>query len=59
MANRKRLKKHKQSGMNRRSYWGKKPMSEEQKEARKKTSAIDRARTKADLDKTRTKKLVK
>jgi hypothetical protein len=51
MANRKRLRKHKQYGMNRRAISGKKPMSAERKEAQKKASAIDRARTKADLDK--------
>jgi hypothetical protein len=51
MANRKRLKKHKQSGMNRRAISGKKPMSAETKEARKKNSEIDRARTKATLTK--------
>lgn len=51
MANRKRLKKHKQSGMNRRAISGKKPMSTEQKESQKKKSEIDRARTKAVLDK--------
>jgi hypothetical protein len=51
MANRKRLKKHKQSGMNRRAISGKKPMSRETKAARKETSAADRARTKAVLDK--------
>jgi len=59
MANRKRLKKHKQSGMNRRAISGKRPMSKETKVARKETSAADRARTKADLDKTRAKKLAK
>ncbi|MCX6750491.1 MAG: hypothetical protein NTZ83_03465 [Candidatus Pacearchaeota archaeon] len=48
---RKRLKHHKQSGMNRRAISGKKPMSAETKEDRKKSSAIDRARTKATLAK--------
>ncbi len=47
----KRLKRHKQSGMNRRRISGKRPMSDETKADRKRTSAIDRARTKADLNK--------
>lgn len=47
----KRLKRHKQSAMNRRRISGKKPMSAERKADRKKASAIDRARTKAVLDK--------
>jgi hypothetical protein len=51
MGNKKRLKKHKQSGMNRRAISGKRPMSKEQKKDQKKTSAIDRARTKATLTK--------
>jgi hypothetical protein len=51
MGNRKRLKKHKQSAMNRRLASGKKPMSAENKEAQKKKSEIDRARTKATLAK--------
>jgi hypothetical protein len=51
MGNRKRLRKHKQYAMNRRAVSGKKPMSAETKADRKKASAIDRARTKADLDK--------
>jgi len=55
----KRLKRHKQSEMNRRAISGKKPMSDKQKEAQKKESAIDRARTKADLDKTLAKKAAK
>ena len=38
-------------GMNRRSYWGKKPMSKETKADRKKKSEEDRIRTKADLNK--------
>lgn len=37
--------------MNRRSKGNKKPMSKETKEARKIKSEIDRARTKADLEK--------
>lgn len=45
--------------MERRSNLNKKPMSAEQKEVRKKNSAIDRARTKADLDETRAKMLNK
>jgi len=47
----KRLKRNKQRAMERRKGSGKKPISSEQKEAQKKDSAIDRARTKADLDK--------
>jgi hypothetical protein len=42
--------------MNRRRVSGKKPMSKETKADRKKKSEIDRARTKADLDKKRAKK---
>ena len=37
--------------MEKRNSLNKKPISAEQKEARKKSSAVDRARTKADLDK--------
>lgn len=48
---RKRLRDHKQSGMNRRKISGKKPMSAERKKDRKKTSEIDRAATKAALNK--------
>jgi hypothetical protein len=51
----KRLRRHKQYSMNRRRISGKKPMCEETKKARKETSAIDRARTKADLDKKKSK----
>ena len=51
----KRLKRNKQRAMERRSNLNKKPMSAEQKEVRKKNSAIDRARTKAVLDKIRNK----
>ena len=51
MGNRKRLRKHKQYAMNRRLASGKKPMSAETKEARKRNSEIDRARTKAALAK--------
>jgi hypothetical protein len=51
MGNRKRLKKHKQSAMNRRRISGKKPMSEATKASRKAISEADRIRTKADLDK--------
>ncbi|MCK5624797.1 hypothetical protein KAI04_03065 [Candidatus Pacearchaeota archaeon] len=47
----KRLKKNKKRGMEKRNNLGKKPLSPEQKEAQKKRSAVDRARTKADLDK--------
>jgi hypothetical protein len=47
----KRLRKHKQRAMNKRLASGKKPMSAETKEDRKKSSAIDRARTKATLAK--------
>lgn len=47
----KRLKRNTQRGMNRRKKLSKKPISSEQKEAQKKSSAMDRARTKADLDK--------
>lgn len=53
---RKRLRKHKQYAMNRRMISGKRSMSAETKEARKKISEIDRARTKADLDKKMSKK---
>ena len=42
--------------MNRRAISGRKPMSAETKADRKKKSAIDRARTKADLDKRLSKK---
>jgi hypothetical protein len=59
MANRKRLKKHKQSGMNRRAISGKRPMSEERKADRKKASAIDRAATKVAQDKLTAKKASK
>jgi hypothetical protein len=51
MGNSRRLRGHKQMSMNRRSRWGKRPMSNETKEARKKTSEADRARTKANLAK--------
>ncbi len=47
----KRLKKNKQRAMNRRKISCKKPMPAEQKEAQKKSSAIDRARTKTVLNK--------
>lgn len=43
-------------GMNRRSKGNRRPMSEETKADRKIASAIDRARTKADLEKKRAKK---
>lgn len=56
---RKRLKHHKQSAMNRRRISAKRPMSEERKADRKKASAIDRARTKAALDKRLDKKEAK
>jgi hypothetical protein len=55
----KRLRKHKQFAMNRRRMSGKRPMSEETKKARKEKSVIDRARTKADLEKRKSKKLIK
>lgn len=48
---RKRLRRHKQYAMNRRRNSGKRPMSEETKADRKKTSEADRARTKADVEK--------
>lgn len=51
----KRLKKNKKRGMEKRNSLNKKPMSAEQKEAQKKNSEIDRARTKAVLDKTKKK----
>jgi len=47
----KRLKRNTQRAMERRKNSGKKPISSEQKDAQKKSSEIDRARTKADLDK--------
>lgn len=47
----KRFKKNKQRGMEKRNISGKKPISSKQKKAQKESSAIDRARTKADLDK--------
>jgi hypothetical protein len=47
----KRLRRHKQFAMNRRRISGKKPMSKETKADRKQRSAIDRERTKADLEK--------
>jgi len=47
----KRLKKNKQRGMERRKTSHRKPISSEQKETQKKSSIIDRARTKAVLDK--------
>jgi len=50
---RKRLKRNKQRGMERHN--SSKTMSAEQKETQKKNSAIDRARTKAALDKTKKK----
>ncbi len=49
----KRFKRNKQRGMERRK--SSKPLSTEQKEVQKKNSAIDRARTKAVLDKTKNK----
>ena len=49
----KRLKKNKQRAMEKHNSLP--PMSTEQKEAQKKNSAIDRARTKAVLDKTKNK----
>ncbi len=52
---RKRLKRNKQRAMERRKGSGKKPLSTEQKEAQKKSSIVDRARTKAVLDKTKNK----
>jgi hypothetical protein len=55
----KRLRKHKQFAMNRRRMAGKRPMSAETKKARKEKSAIDRERTKADLEKRKSKKLTK
>ena len=51
----KRLKRNTRRTMERRKNSGKKPLSSEQKDARKKSSAVDRARTKADLDKTKKK----
>jgi hypothetical protein len=51
MGNSRRLKDHRQMGMNRRSKGNRKPMSKETKAARKKTSETDKARTKADLAK--------
>ncbi len=48
---RRRLKDHKQRGMKRRMISGKKPMSEEEKAIRKKTSEAQRAETKARLAK--------
>jgi hypothetical protein len=56
MGNSRRLKGHRQMSMNRRSKGNKKPMSNETKEARKKVSEADRARTKADLEKRLSKK---
>lgn len=46
MATRKRLKKHKQRGMHKRMTTGKKPMSEETKEARRKVKEAQRAAAK-------------
>ena len=51
MGNRKRLRNNKKRAMNRRAISGKKPMSDEMKKERKASSALDRARTKADLKK--------
>jgi hypothetical protein len=48
---RKRLRPHRKRAMQKRLAPGKKPMSVEQKAARKIKSAIDRARTKAALAK--------
>jgi hypothetical protein len=56
MGNSRRLHEHKQRGMTKRIRLGKKPMSKEQKADRKKKAEIDRARTKASLEK---KKLTK
>ncbi len=58
---RKRLKKHRQMSMNKRlaGLGNKRPMSEEQKAARKRQSEIDRARTKADLERRLGKKAAK
>jgi hypothetical protein len=49
MGNSRRLRGHKQMGMNRRCKGNRRPMSDETKLAQKEKSAIDRARTKADL----------
>lgn len=43
MATRRRIKDHKQRGMNRRMQSGRKPMSPEQKEDRKKLIEVQRA----------------
>jgi hypothetical protein len=51
MGNSRRLKDHRQMGMNRRSKGNKRPMSADTKAARKKISTADRERTKADLAK--------
>jgi hypothetical protein len=56
MGNSRRLRGHKQMSMNRRSRWGKKPMSDATKADRKKKSEEDRVRTKAALEKQRAKK---
>jgi hypothetical protein len=59
MGNSRRLRGHKQMGMNRRSKGNRKPMSEETKADRKVTSATDRARTKVAQDKRSEKKVSK
>jgi hypothetical protein len=48
---RKRLKKHKQSGMRRRSVNNRRPLPAEEKEARKKKSEAQRVAAKAKLAK--------
>lgn len=59
MGNSRRLRGHRQMGMTRRSKGNKRPMSKETKADRKAKSAIDRERTKADLEKRTAKKVSK
>ena len=56
MGNRRRLPDNKQRGMNRRKASAKKPMSSQEKEARKKINDANRARTKAAFEKSKTEK---
>ena len=51
MARKKRVRKNTQRKMHKRRITGKKPMSAEQKELRKKQKETDRERTKKDLEK--------
>ncbi len=53
MARKKRVRKNTQRNMHKRLITGKKPLSTEQKELRKKAREEDRKRTKAVLEKTK------